>query len=277
MNEAKDHTVSAIVPFYNEQTSIDKVVDTLLYSGLISEVICINDGSTDDSLRALKRFDRKIQLINFKINQGKGKAVAEGIKRAKGKFLLFCDADLINFTVDHVKLMLEPVLSGKSRAVFAVPTPDSTGKYSRHEVFLAGERVYPRDALMPYLSRLSGSKGAGASEVFLNTLFKKKDLAIVPLVGLYKPSKDQKWSSATALKQYLFSIIGVLVETGKIEINSVSDLKQLENLVQVDTMENLTAKIQEIKNKKIRAILENYYSKYLSKYINKIKSPFKIT
>ncbi len=270
----ENKTVSAIVPFYNEEKSVGKVVATLLASPLVTEVICVDDGSGDGSRKVLEKFGRKIKLISFKTNQGKGKAVAEGIKRSRGEILLFCDADLINFTPDHVKKMLLPVLTGKTPAAFAVPTQDKSGKVSRHEIFLAGERVYPRHALLSHLTRLSGSKGAGASEVFLNTLFKRKDLTIVPLVGLVKPSKEQKWSSQVALKQYLFSVIGVLAETGKIEINSVSDLKQLENLIQVDTFEKLVARIREIKDKKIRMVLEKYYAKYLKKYVKKIKPPF---
>lgn len=267
-------TVTAIVPFYNEEKSVGDVVSTLLASPLISEVICVNDGSRDGSVEALKKFNGKIKLINFKKNHGKGRAVAEGIKKAKGQYLLFCDSDLINFTTEHIKRMLVPVLSGKTPAAFAVPTQDKNSRYSRHEVFLAGERVYPRHALLPHLARLSGSRGAGASEIFLNTLFKRRDLTIVPLVGLMKPSKEQKWSSPLALKQYLFSLIGILAETGKIEINSVKDLKQLENLIQVDTFEKLVERIKDIKDKNIRAMLEKYYSRYLAKYVKKIKPPF---
>lgn len=270
----KAQTVTAIVPFYNEEKSIGQVIATLLSSPFITEIICVNDGSKDGSSEVLKKFKKKITVIEFKTNHGKGRAVAEGIKKAKGDYLLFCDADLINFTPEHIKKMLTPVLSGETPVSFAVPTQDKTGKYSRHEVFLAGERVYPRRELLPHLKRISGSKGAGASEIFLNTLFKKKDLTVVPLIGLVKPSKEQKWSSPIAFRQYLFSLIGILAETGKIEINSVSDLKQLENLIQVDTFENLIGRIREIKDKKIRAMLEKYYSKYLAKYVNKIKPPF---
>lgn len=270
----RDTSVSAVVPFYNEEQSLGNVVAVLLASPYISEVICIDDGSRDGSRKVLDRFNGNIKLIRFRTNHGKGTAVAEGIKHAHGKYLLFCDADLVHFTPDHVKRMLAPVLSGKTPAAFAVPTQDENGNYSRHEVFLAGERVYPRHALLPHVARLSGSKGAGASEVFLNTLFKKRDVTIVPLVGLIKPSKEQKWSSPLAFRQYLFSVIGVLAETGKIEIHSVRDLKQLENLIQVDTFATLIARIREIKNKKIRLVLETYYEKYLAKYVRKIKPPF---
>ena len=269
MKKNKKQRVSVIVPVFNEGERVGKVIETLLKSNLIDEVICINDGSSDRSLEVLKGFGNKIKLINFKKNQGKGKAVAAGIKKAYGEFLLFCDSDLINFTLDPINKMLAPILSGKTHVVFAVPTQDITGKYARHEVYLAGERIYPRAALLPHLSKLSRTKGAGGSEIVLNTLFSKKEIKIIPLIGLTKPAKTSKWSSPVALKQYLFSVIGVLQESGRIEINSIRDLKQLENLVQVDTFEGLIVKIGEIKNKKIQSVLKKYFLKYITKYVKK--------
>lgn len=266
----KNKTVSAIVPAYNEGKSVKKIIKTLLSSSLIAEIICINDGSTDNSQQILEEFGKSIHVITFKKNKGKGKAIAAGIKKAKGEYLLFCDSDLIHFTKTHIKAMLNPILYEKTKVVFAVPTLDKTGKYQRHEVFLAGERVYPRTALLPHVVKLARSKGAGGSEIYLNTLFKKKEITIVPLIGLIKPTKVAKWSSPIALKQYMFSIIGILQETGRIEINSVSDLKQLENLVQIDTVENLVLALKEIKNKKIRELLEKYYKKYITQYLKKI-------
>lgn len=270
MKNYRKPQVSAIVPVFNEGQRVGKVIRTLIKSGLIDEVICINDGSSDNSLEVLNGFGKKIKLVNFKKNQGKGKAVVAGIKRSRGEFLFFCDSDLINFTLDHISKMLAPILSGKIRVVFAVPTKDLTGKYERHEIYLAGERVYPRAAILPYLSKLSRSKGAGGSEIVLNTLFSKKETKIVPLVGLIKPNKTSKWSSPMALKQYLLSVIGILQESGRIEINSIRDLKQLENLVQVDTFEGLITKIGEIRNKKIKALLKKYFLKYITKYVKKI-------
>ena len=271
MRNNRKQQVSAIVPVFNEEKRVGKVIDTLLKSNLIDEVICINDSSSDKSLKILKGFGKQIKLINFKKNQGKGKAVAAGIKKASGEFLLFCDGDLINFTVEHIKKMLNPILEGEVRVVFAVPTQNKTGKYWRHEVFLAGERIYPRNALLPHVSKLSRTKGAGGSEVYLNTLFRRKEIKIVPLIGLKKPFKGSKWSSSLALKQGLLSVIGVLQESGRIEINSIRDLKQLENLVQVDTFEDLITNIGEIKNKRIKSILRKYFLKYITKYVKKIR------
>ncbi|MEK7559526.1 MAG: glycosyltransferase family 2 protein [Patescibacteria group bacterium] len=263
--------VSAIVPVFNEGKTVGKVIDTLLGSSQFKEIICINDGSSDNSLEILKSYGRKIKLINFLKNKGKGTAVAEGIKEANGDFLLFCDSDLINFSTEHIRKMLEPILTGKTKAVLAVPALDETGRYARHEIFLAGERIYPRKALLPHISKLTRTKGAGGSEIVLNTLFRKKEVVTVPLVGLKKPFKGSKWSSSIAWRQFMLSIIGVLQESGRIEINSISDLKKLENLIQVTTFEDLVAKIKKIRNKKLRTILEKYYTKYISKYTKKLR------
>jgi len=269
MKNYRDIKVSAIVPVFNEEKRVGKVIGTLLKSSLINEVICINDGSSDKSLEVLKGFGEKIKLISFKKNQGKGKAVVAGIKKAKGEFLLFCDSDLINFTLDHIKKMLEPILSRKTRVVFAVPALDETGRYARHEIFLAGERIYPRKDLLPHISKLTRTRGAGGSEVVLNTLFRKKEIVTVPLIGLEKPFKGAKWSSAMALKQFLLSVSGVLQESGRIEINSIRDLKQLENLIQVTTFEDLVIRIKKIRNRRLKSILEKYYTKYITKYVKK--------
>jgi len=51
-------TISAIVPVYNEDKTVAKVVETLLNNPLINEVICVNDGSTDKSLTILKKIWR---------------------------------------------------------------------------------------------------------------------------------------------------------------------------------------------------------------------------
>lgn len=265
----QDKTVSAIVPVFNEEKTVAKVVKTLLASPLISEVICINDGSSDRSLEVLRGFGKKIKLVNFRKNRGKGSAVAAGIRLAKKECVLFCDSDLINFSLEHIQAMLAPILNGETRVVLAVPTQNKDGSFNRNEVYLAGERVYSRTALLPHLSKLGRSKGAGASEVYLNTLFPKREIKTVPLVGLIKPPKELKWSSPMALKQYLLSAISVLQEIGRIEINTLGDLKKLENLVQTDNFENLIFRVNEIKSKKLKNTLERYFLRYIS-YIRKL-------
>ena len=90
---------SIIVPVYNEAKRIYNLDEILKYlHGLEEswELIVVNDGSTDDTLKKLELFRKKshFKLISYETNRGKGFAVKTGMLAASGKFRLFCDIDL---------------------------------------------------------------------------------------------------------------------------------------------------------------------------------------
>lgn len=84
----------AIIPFYNEVNSIDKIIDeTLEYC---SYVFTVNDGSTDGSENRI-RLKNNVKIILHKKNIGKGKALRSGFEEAiksNFKFVVTLDADL---------------------------------------------------------------------------------------------------------------------------------------------------------------------------------------
>ena len=88
--------ISIILPVYNVAKYLSECMDSVLkqtYSDL--EVICINDGSTDDSLEILEEYaslDNRVVIINQE-NKGQGAARNKGIKLAKGEYILFVDPD----------------------------------------------------------------------------------------------------------------------------------------------------------------------------------------
>ena len=88
--------VSIIVPVYNCEKYIDRCIKSLIgqtYKNL--EIIIINDGSTDNSLEIIRKYEKKdtrIKLID-KNNEGVSVARNFGIKHANGKYLTFVDAD----------------------------------------------------------------------------------------------------------------------------------------------------------------------------------------
>ncbi len=88
--------VSVVIPVYNKESVIKHTVNSVLnldYPKDKIEIICINDGSTDESLRILKEY-KNIRIIDKK-NEGKSIALNQGIKFAKGKFIMCLDADTI--------------------------------------------------------------------------------------------------------------------------------------------------------------------------------------
>ncbi len=88
--------VSVIIPVYNVEVYLRKCLDTLINQTLKDiEYICINDGSTDNSLLILEEYaqkDSRFIIINQE-NQGQGTARNKGLKIVKGEYIGFVDPD----------------------------------------------------------------------------------------------------------------------------------------------------------------------------------------
>ncbi len=88
--------ISVIVPVYNMEKYLEECLDSIIAQTLSDiEIICINDGSKDNSLPLLKDYaakDSRIIIID-KENEGVGKARNDGIRSATGEFIAFMDSD----------------------------------------------------------------------------------------------------------------------------------------------------------------------------------------
>lgn len=89
--------VSVIIPCYNCEEYIDETLDSLVNQTFKNfEVLCVNDGSNDETLEKLKRWKEsqklEIKIVNQK-NAGVSRARNNGIKKAKGQYILFLDSD----------------------------------------------------------------------------------------------------------------------------------------------------------------------------------------
>ncbi len=88
--------ISVIIPVYNSSNYIKKTINSVYNQSLDDlEVVCVNDGSTDNSLEILKNLNNKydtLKVISQK-NQGPGKARNVGLDAAEGEFVAFLDAD----------------------------------------------------------------------------------------------------------------------------------------------------------------------------------------
>ena len=93
----KRKKLSIIVPVYNVEKYLKRCLDSLVNQSLEEiEVICINDGSKDNSLKILRQYEKKypdkIQIID-KENEGVWKGRFDGVKKATGEFIGFVDSD----------------------------------------------------------------------------------------------------------------------------------------------------------------------------------------
>lgn len=86
--------LTIIVPVYNEEKTIKRVMRRIAEVHPNAQIIYVNDGSSDNSLPIMKQIARPEDVIITKENEGKGSAVRLGIEQARGKFTTIQDADL---------------------------------------------------------------------------------------------------------------------------------------------------------------------------------------
>ncbi|WP_300132677.1 glycosyltransferase family 2 protein [uncultured Barnesiella sp.] len=120
------HTLSIIIPAYNEEKTIaellQRVLDADLGEGIDRELIVVNDCSTDSTGRIVQSFiaahpQAPITYLVHDRNQGKGMAVRTGIQAVTGNYVVMQDADLELDPNDFAR-MLPHLLSGQYRVVY---------------------------------------------------------------------------------------------------------------------------------------------------------------
>jgi glycosyltransferase involved in cell wall biosynthesis len=111
--------LTVIIPVYNEAKTLREIIKRVHDTGLVSEILCVDDGSTDDSRSILSELVGKdgLRVILHERNQGKGAAVRTGIRAATGDYILIQDADLEYDPRDY-KNLIKPVEEGLAEVVF---------------------------------------------------------------------------------------------------------------------------------------------------------------
>lgn len=112
------YSLTVIIPAYNEEATISVVLKRVLENKLVKEIVVVNDGSSDKTLKSIKSVKSvNIRVINKKQNEGKGAAIRDALKIAKGNILIIQDADLEYDPHEYAKL-IKPILENKADVVF---------------------------------------------------------------------------------------------------------------------------------------------------------------
>jgi glycosyltransferase involved in cell wall biosynthesis len=249
--------VSAIVPVFNEEKTVGRVVEALAQSTLTDEVICVNDGSTDGSLAILETLAGRTTVINLSENHGKGYALVTGIRAAQGEIVAFFDADLANLSDEHIGMLLAPVLEGRARVSLGYPTKDALLSVLPSMLSdLTGERAYFREDLLPWLAKMETTRFG--VEVLLNNAFREHRPMKVPLTGLRGLYKYEKHAPTKAFREYLGAAIEIAEEIGRIDGLLPEDRRIIDGLGDVSDAEELSHRVTRIRSATVRHFLEKY-------------------
>lgn len=110
--------LTVIMPAYNEESTIRTVVSSVLAQREVSQLIIVNDGSSDRTAELLEDLsDPKVLLINHEINKGKGASIRSAIPFVDSHIILIQDADL-EYDPRYYPLLLQPILEDRADVVY---------------------------------------------------------------------------------------------------------------------------------------------------------------
>jgi glycosyltransferase involved in cell wall biosynthesis len=111
--------ISIIVPIYNEEKTLLKILDKLnkVKLPLDKEIVLVDDYSTDGTRDILKRLEKKYHIVYHKKNMGKGSALRTGFKHSTGDIITIQDADL-EYDPEDYNILLKSIFNGKTKVVY---------------------------------------------------------------------------------------------------------------------------------------------------------------
>jgi glycosyltransferase involved in cell wall biosynthesis len=204
--------ITAIVCAYNEERTIEGVLNGLLNCQNLDEIIAVNDGSTDNTGIILKNFltknsSKKIKIIEFKENKGKGFAMAEAIKNSENEVLLFIDADLINLREEHISQLINPLFEKKAKMVIGKIIENNSIFKNKIDILkpLSGQRALFKEDILPLIEKMKETHFGVETLINLYYRISKMKVIYVDLENLGHLIKFQKFSPQKATKEYILA------------------------------------------------------------------------
>ncbi len=201
--------VAAIVPAYNEEQRISRVLQAVLSARLVDEIIVVSDGSSDRTAEVASSYPG-VRVIRLPENVGKGGAMWVGVRQTNADVIVFLDADLVGLQPYHVDALIEPVMNGCDMTVGIFKGGKLWSDAAQAVApFISGQRAVKRQVIewIPWLSEVRSG-----AEVAINHVAKKRKLRMkrVILRGVSHTAKEAKFGlvRGTAHRARMYAEIG---------------------------------------------------------------------
>ena len=182
--------VAAIIPAYNESTTVADVVRAARESRTVDEIIVVDNRSTDGTSDAAARAGARVVRHE---EQGKGQAMRAGVAATDAETILFLDADLIGLGPEHVDRLVTPILEDRAGMTLGLfdRGPELNPIFLKALPRLTGQRAMSRELFESLtLDDIKGYK----VEAALNSIAAERDEPIDAFVcdGLWHRTKEEK-------------------------------------------------------------------------------------
>jgi dolichol-phosphate hexosyltransferase len=138
---ATEAKLGVIIPAYNEERSVEQVVQRVLREPCVKQVVLVDDCSTDGTAAIARRCaesDGRLSVLRHEVNLGKGAAIRTGLEAIDAPMVLIQDADLEYDPGDYEKL-ISPILRGRADVVYG--TRGFAGHSAYSYWFVVGNRL----------------------------------------------------------------------------------------------------------------------------------------
>ena len=239
MKNTSKLTISIGIPAYNEESNIEYLLKRLLTQKLgsnikLKEIIVVSDGSTDDTVRIVKKFkDKRIILIVNESREGQSASQNKILKQFQGDFLVLLEADTLPADNNFISHLIAPFLKTDSHTIGlclgnSIPLP--ARGFFEHIMYFKQDlkrRIYQRSTSTNNYHLVSGQRGRAISRALATKLYWTDDVPEDRYSMLAAGELGFKTVYASSAKIY-FRLPGTLSDyyrqylkyyTGRISIN----------------------------------------------------------
>lgn len=188
--------VTCLIPCYNERERIAQVLNVIMRTNYIAQVVCVDDGSDDGTADFIAFNWPDVEVVRLPHNHGKTEAIRQGLEYVQHNTLLMMDADLQDLSIDELEAALEAYVTHTSIDMIIMRRINSPWfvKWYRSDVLLSGERIL---------------RTADLKQV-LNQKLKCYQLEVAINRYMLRHKKVVRWMPWSAMNTYKVDKLGVL-------------------------------------------------------------------